>query len=164
VELLEVSRREVELLGFQSSSGAHHTLEEVQIQRGLRGILEIRAPGLFLPSPDLLFGIFLEVIGHLWQQGRIVEELQHSSRMWHLPVGVWHFIRPRSTWHWSSSVIQPLEAYFVLLELFVATSIVYLLSHLLSIPDRHLHCSRFFYFMNKIIFEMFWLVYHIAYG
>jgi hypothetical protein len=56
----------------------------------VRGTLEIRAPGLFLPSVDLLFGIFLEVIGHLWHQGRIVEELHHSSRMWHLPVGVWH--------------------------------------------------------------------------
>jgi hypothetical protein len=28
VELLEVSRREAELLGFQSSSGAHHSVEE----------------------------------------------------------------------------------------------------------------------------------------
>jgi hypothetical protein len=58
--------------------------------QGLRGILEIWAPGLFLPSPNLLFGIFLEVIGHLWHQGRIVEELQRSSRTWHLPVGVCH--------------------------------------------------------------------------
>jgi hypothetical protein len=47
--------------------------------------LEIQAPGLFLPSPDLLFGIFLEVIEHLWHQGRIVEELQLSNRAWHLP-------------------------------------------------------------------------------
>jgi hypothetical protein len=116
--------------------------------QGLRGILEIRAPGLFLPSPDLLFGIFLEVIGHLWHQGRIVEELQLSSR----------------TWHWSSSLIQPLEAYFVLSGAFCSSSIIYFHSHLLSIPDRHLHCSRFFYLMNKRRFEMFWLVYHIAYG
>ena len=28
VELLEVSRREVELLGFPSSSGLHHSMEE----------------------------------------------------------------------------------------------------------------------------------------
>jgi hypothetical protein len=40
------------LLGFQSSSGAHHSVEISDLQR-LRGILEIRAPGLFLPSPDL---------------------------------------------------------------------------------------------------------------
>jgi hypothetical protein len=109
--------------------------------QGLRGILEIRAPGLFLPSPDLLFGIFLEVIGHLWHQGRIVEELQLSSR----------------TWHWSSSLIQPLEAYFVLSGAFCSSSIVYLLGHLLSIPDRHLHCSRFLYFMNKSYLRCFGL-------
>jgi hypothetical protein len=121
----------------------------------VRGILEIRAPGLFFPSPDLLFGIFLEVIGHLWHQGRIVEELQHSSRTWHLPwgFGTW----PRSTWHWSSSLIQPLEAYFVLLGAFCSSSIVYFHSHLLSILDRHLHCSRLFYLMNKSRFEMFGL-------
>ena len=99
----------------------------------LRWILEIRAPGLFLPSPNLLFGIFLEVIGHIWHQGRIVEELQLSSR----------------TWLWSSFLIQPLEAYFVLSGAFYSSFIVYLLGHLLSIPDRHLHCSRFLYFMNK---------------
>jgi hypothetical protein len=58
---------------------------QIYIVQRLRGILEIRAPGLFLPSPDLLFGIFLEVIGHLWHQGRIVEELQLSNRAWHLP-------------------------------------------------------------------------------
>jgi hypothetical protein len=39
----------------------------------LRGILEIQAPGLFLPSPDLSIGIFLRVIGHFWQQGRVIE-------------------------------------------------------------------------------------------
>jgi hypothetical protein len=33
VELLEVSRREAELLGFQASRGAHHSLEENQIHR-----------------------------------------------------------------------------------------------------------------------------------
>jgi hypothetical protein len=33
----------------------------------LRGILEIRAPGLFLPSPDLLVFIFIRDIGHFWQ-------------------------------------------------------------------------------------------------
>jgi hypothetical protein len=40
------------LLGFQSSSGAHHSVEISDLQR-LRGILEIRSPGLFLPSLDL---------------------------------------------------------------------------------------------------------------
>jgi hypothetical protein len=40
------------LLGFQSSSRAHHSVEISDLQR-LRGILEIRAPGLFSPSPDL---------------------------------------------------------------------------------------------------------------
>jgi hypothetical protein len=114
----------------------------------LRGILEIQAPGLFLPSPDLLFGIFLEVIGHLWHQGRIVEELQLSSRAWTSSSS-----EGFGTWHWSSSLIQPLEAYFVLSGAFCSSSyllsIVYHIGHLLSIPDRHLHCSRLFYFMNK---------------
>jgi hypothetical protein len=114
----------------------------------LRGILEIRAPGLFLPSPDLVFGIFLEVIEHLWHRGRIDEELQLSNRVWHLPSS-----EGFGTWHWSSSLIQPLEAYFVLSGAFCSSSyllsVVYHLGHLLSIPDRHLHCSRFFYFMNK---------------
>jgi hypothetical protein len=31
------------------------------------------APGLFLPSPDLSVGIFIRVIGHFWQQGRVIE-------------------------------------------------------------------------------------------
>jgi hypothetical protein len=39
----------------------------------LREILEIQAPGLFLPSPDLSIGIFLRVIGHFWQQGRVIQ-------------------------------------------------------------------------------------------
>jgi hypothetical protein len=38
----------------------------------------------------------------------------HSSRTWHHPVRVLHFIQPDLPWHWSSSLIQPLEAYFVL--------------------------------------------------
>ena len=37
MELLEVSRRETELLGFQSSKGAHHTFEEVHIHRVWEG-------------------------------------------------------------------------------------------------------------------------------
>jgi hypothetical protein len=41
--------------------------------RILRGILEIQASGLFLPSPDLSIGIFLRVIGHFWKQGRVIE-------------------------------------------------------------------------------------------
>jgi hypothetical protein len=47
--------------------------------------LEIWAPGLSLLLLDLSVGIFLGVIGHFWQQGRIVEEVQLSSRAWHLP-------------------------------------------------------------------------------
>jgi hypothetical protein len=39
----------------------------------LRGILDIQAPGLFLPSPNLSIGTFLRVIGHFWQQGRVIE-------------------------------------------------------------------------------------------
>jgi hypothetical protein len=41
--------------------------------RRLRGILEIQAPGLFLPSLDLSIGIFLRVIGDFWQQGRVIK-------------------------------------------------------------------------------------------
>jgi hypothetical protein len=33
----------------------------------------IQALGLFLPSPDLSIGIFLRVIGHFWQQVRVIE-------------------------------------------------------------------------------------------
>jgi len=58
MELLEVSRKEAKLLGFQSSSGAHHLVEEFRYTGFERD----------LPSPDLLFGIFLEVIGHLFNQ------------------------------------------------------------------------------------------------
>jgi hypothetical protein len=47
------------LLGFQSSSGAHHSVEISDLQK-LRGILEIRAPGLFLPSSDLYSWRFSE--------------------------------------------------------------------------------------------------------
>ena len=39
----------------------------------LRGILEIRSPGFFLPSPDLSIGIFLRVIGYFWQQVWVIE-------------------------------------------------------------------------------------------
>jgi hypothetical protein len=59
-------------LGFQSSSGAPHSVGNSDLRR-LRGILEIPAPGLFLPSPDLSIGIFLRVIGHIWQQGQVIE-------------------------------------------------------------------------------------------
>jgi hypothetical protein len=59
-------------LGFQSSSGVHHSVGISDLQR-LRGILEIRSPGLFLPSPDLSVGIFIRVIGHFWQQGQVIE-------------------------------------------------------------------------------------------
>jgi hypothetical protein len=59
-------------LGFQSSSGAPHSVGNSDLRR-LRGILEIQEPGLFLPSPDLSVGIFIRVIGHFWQQGRVIE-------------------------------------------------------------------------------------------
>jgi hypothetical protein len=39
-------------LGFQSSSGAPHSVGNSDLRR-LRGILEIQAHGLFLPLPDL---------------------------------------------------------------------------------------------------------------
>jgi hypothetical protein len=42
-------------LGFQSSSGAPHSVGNSDLQR-LRGILEIQAPGLFLPLPNLYSG------------------------------------------------------------------------------------------------------------
>jgi hypothetical protein len=58
-------------LGFQSSSGVHHSVGDfrsTEIERDLGD----SAPGLFLPSPDLSVGIFIRVIGHFWQQGRII--------------------------------------------------------------------------------------------
>jgi hypothetical protein len=105
------------------------------------------------------------VIGHFWQQGRIVEGLQLSSRAWHLPTWGFSILIAQIYCIQSSLYIQTFGG---MLEssigAFCSISIVYLLSHLLSILDRHLHCSRFLYFVNKIIFGMFWFVYHIAYG
>jgi hypothetical protein len=65
VEPLEVPRREADLSRVSGIQGGTPFLGGGSDPQGLRGILEIRAPGLFLSSPDLLFGIFLEVIGHL---------------------------------------------------------------------------------------------------
>jgi hypothetical protein len=39
----------------------------------IREDLEIWPSGLFLPSSNLSVGIFLRVIGHFWQQGRVIE-------------------------------------------------------------------------------------------
>ena len=77
--------------------------------------------------PDLLFGIFIGGFGHLWQQGRIVEAIQCSSRAWHLPA--WGFgtsYGPDLFLHWSSLSIQPLEACCILLEHFVATLVIFM--------------------------------------
>jgi hypothetical protein len=125
----------------------------------LRGILEIRSPGLFLPSPDLSVGIFIRVIGHFWQQGRVIEGfslllehgiLQLESLAFRYACIDLHFLF--ILW----------RHYFVLMGAFCSSSyllsIVYHLGHLLSIPDQHLHCSRFFYFIcwlwSLIIFLM----------
>ena len=121
----------------------------------LRGILEIWTPGLFLPLPDLLFGIFTGVIGHLWQQGGIVEAIQGSSRAWIFQLGGWYFIRPRSFLYWYSLCIQPLEAYSIFLQHFVAAPIL-----LLDPSIEHSKSTSSLYqvllFMNKIISEVFW--------
>ena len=53
-------------LGFQSSSGAHHSVRDFRSTE-IERVLEIRSPGLFLPSPDLSVAIFIRVIGHFWQ-------------------------------------------------------------------------------------------------
>ena len=75
MEHLEASRSKADLSrvsGIQTGAPFSGGVSDLQ---DVRGILEIQKPGLFLPSPNLLFGIFLEVIGHFWQKGRIVEEL-----------------------------------------------------------------------------------------
>jgi hypothetical protein len=51
---------------------APHSVGNSDLRR-LRGILEIQALGLFLPSLNLSVGIFIRVIGHFWQQGRVIE-------------------------------------------------------------------------------------------
>jgi hypothetical protein len=136
-------------LGLQSSSGAHHSVEEFRST---------------------------EIERDLGDSGTWVVLTITQSTIWHLSGGDWTSLAPGpncwgasviqqsmassssegfGTWHWSSSLIQPLEAYFVLSGAFCSSSyllsIVYHLGHLLSIPDRHLHCSRFFYFINKKI-------------
>ena len=83
-------------LGFQASRWRTIQWRSSDPQ-GLRVTLEIWAPGLSLQLPDLSIGIFLGVIGHFRQQGRIVEELQHSSRTWHHPVRVFALHMARST-------------------------------------------------------------------
>jgi hypothetical protein len=66
-------------------------------------------------------GIFLGVIGHFWQQGRIVEGLQLSSGAWHLPAWGFSILTTQIYCIQSSLYIQPLEAcWSLLLEHFVA--------------------------------------------
>jgi len=63
--------------------------------------------------------------GHLWQQGRIVEAIQCSNRAWHLPS--WGFgtsYGPNLILVLIFIVIQPMEAYIVLSEHFVAALIM----------------------------------------
>jgi hypothetical protein len=106
VEHLEASRSEADLSRVSGIQGGAPFSGGVSDLQGVRGILEIQTPGLFLPSPDLLFGIFLEVIGHFWQQGRIVEELQLSSRAWHFPA--WGFsIRTTQIYLYSVFIVYP---------------------------------------------------------
>jgi hypothetical protein len=114
--------------------------------------LEIWTPGLSLQLPDLSVGIFLGVIGHFGSRAELLRSFSIAAGR-----GIFQLEGFGSTWHWSSSLIQPLEAYFVLSGAFCSSSIVYLLGHLLSIPDRHLHCSRFLYFMNKSYLRCFGL-------
>jgi hypothetical protein len=76
--------------------------------------LEIWVPVLSLQLSDLSIGIILGVIGHFWQQGLIVEELQLLGHGTFL-IGGLAFLRPIYTCIKSSLYIQPLEAYCSLL-------------------------------------------------
>jgi hypothetical protein len=119
--------------------------------------LEIWTPGLSLQLPDLSVGIFLGVIGHFWQQGRIIEGFSILAERGTFQLGGLAFLRPRSivfSLHCISSLWRLLESS---IGAFCSSSIVYLLGHLLSIPDRHLHCSRFLYLMNKSYLRCFGL-------
>ena len=125
---------------------------------GLRGILRIWALGLFLHLPDLRFGIFTRGFGHLWQEGRIVEAIQCSSRAWHLPA--WGFGTSYGSdlfLHWSSLSIQPLEACRSSIGTFCSSFYYVYWSHLLSIPDRPPPCSGFFYLWIKSDLQCFGL-------
>jgi hypothetical protein len=68
-------------LGFQSSSGAPHSVGNSDLRR-LRGILEIQAPGLFLPLPDLYSG---RVSEHLEASFIRVEPARVSVIQWGTP-------------------------------------------------------------------------------
>jgi hypothetical protein len=82
-------------LGLQSSSGVHHSVEESDLQ-SLRGDLEIWTPGLSLQLPDLSVDIFLRVIGHFWQQGRIIEGFSILAERGTFQLGGLAFSLPRS--------------------------------------------------------------------
>jgi hypothetical protein len=127
------------------------------ISVSLRGILEIRALGLFFHLPDLLFGIFIGVIGHLWQQCQIVEAIQCSNRVWHLPS--WGFGTSYGSdlfLHWSLLSIQPLEACSLLFGAFCSNSYHVYGSHLLCIPDQPHSCIKFLLIIVIKVRSCYW--------
>ena len=94
----------------------------------LRGILEIRSPRLFLPSPDLSIGIFLRVIGHFWQQGQVIEGFILLLERGILQLESLAFISTCMDLHFLFSLWRH---YFVLVGAFCSSS--YLLSIFLAI-------------------------------
>jgi hypothetical protein len=65
VELLEGSRERPNYLGFRHSGGCTILGRRVR-SLGFERDLGDSGTWVVLASPDLLFGIFLEVIGHFW--------------------------------------------------------------------------------------------------
>jgi hypothetical protein len=81
---LEASFTQAKLSRVSGIQGVHHSVEEFR-STGFESDFGDSGTWVVLTVVDLSVGIFLGVIGHFWQQGRIVEELQLSSRAWHLP-------------------------------------------------------------------------------
>jgi hypothetical protein len=143
-------------LGLQSSSGAHHSVEEFRSTGFESGFGDLDIWVVFTVTRSISWHIF-RVIGHLWQQGRIIEGFSILAERGTFQLGGLASLRPRSI----VFIFIVYLAFGGMLEFpigaFCSSSIVYLLGHLLSFPDRHLHCSRFLYLMNKSYLRCFGL-------
>ena len=108
-------------LGFQSSSGAHHSMEE------------FKSIGFESGFGDLDTWVILTVARSIswhisWGDWTLLASgpnywgLQHSSRAWHFPAWRLSISTARIYLIQSSLYIQPLEAYFVLSGAFCSSS------------------------------------------
>jgi hypothetical protein len=106
--------------------------------------LDIWIPRLSLQLLDISVGIFLGVIGHFWHQGQIIEDFNILAERGTFQLGGLAFLQPDLLY--SVFIVYP--AFGGMLESsigeFCSSSIVYLLGHLLSIPDRIFIVAGFF--------------------